>query len=342
MKFGIDIGHNCPPDSGAVGIKSENKLTMEVGNKVIAKLENLGHTVIACKPNSARTVNQSLGSRCEKANSNRVDIFVSIHFNAFNGQANGTEVFAISDAGRRVAQKVLDEIVKLGFFNRGVKNGSHLYVLRRTNMPGILIEGCFIDSAKDMQIYDGEAMANAIVAGLTGKVASTPPPVNPTPVNPTPAKPTPGGSIPIPVPSVPVNTVIDEESNKDKSILRLQQTLNRLKITDRNNRSLVEDNGMGPATSSATEKFQRIVGILPTGIAGNTTWNAINQILAKRVVQGTHASGVIIRYLQYRVGADPDGIYGPKTEAAIKKFQQQNGLTADGIVGAMSWQKLIG
>jgi N-acetylmuramoyl-L-alanine amidase len=329
MKFGLDIGHNCPPDSGAKGIKSENKLTMEVGNKVIAKLENLGHTVIACKPNSARTVNQSLGSRCEKANSNRVDIFVSIHFNAFNGQANGTEVFAISDAGKKVAQKVLDEIVKLGFFNRGVKSGSHLYVLRRTNMPGILIECCFIDSAKDIQLYDGETMANAIVAGLTGKVANTS--VNPAsdvPVN--------------PVPNAPVNTVIDEEQNKDKSILRLQKALNRLKITDKNNRTLVEDNSMGQATSSATEKFQRIVGVLPTGIAGNTTWDAINQILAKRVVQGTHTSGVIIRYLQYRVGADPDGIYGPQTEAAIKKFQQQNGLTADGIIGAITWQKLVG
>jgi N-acetylmuramoyl-L-alanine amidase len=329
MKFGIDIGHNCPPDSGAEGIKSENKLTMEVGNKVIAKLENLGHTVIACKPNSARTVNQSLGSRCEKANSNRVDIFVSIHFNAFNGQANGTEVFAISDAGKKVAQKVLDEIVKLGFFNRGVKSGSHLYVLRRTNMPGILIECCFIDSAKDIQLYDGETMANAIVAGLTGKVANTS--VNPAsdvPVN--------------PVPNAPVNTVIDEEQNKDKSILRLQKALNRLKITDKNNQPLVEDNGMGQATSSATEKFQRIVGVLPTGIAGNTTWDAINQILAKRVVQGTHTSGVIIRYLQYRVGADTDGIYGPQTEAAIKKFQQQNGLTADGIIGAITWQKLVG
>ncbi|MFN6156589.1 MAG: N-acetylmuramoyl-L-alanine amidase [Dolichospermum sp.] len=329
MKFGIDIGHNCPPDSGAEGIKSENKLTMEVGNKVIAKLENLGHTVIACKPNSARTVNQSLGSRCEKANSNRVDIFVSIHFNAFNGQANGTEVFAISDAGKKVAQKVLDEIVKLGFFNRGVKSGSHLYVLRRTNMPGILIECCFIDSAKDIQLYDGETMANAIVAGLTGKVANTS--VNPAsdvPVN--------------PVPNAPVNTVIDEEQNKDKSILRLQKALNRLKITDKNNRTLVEDNSMGQATSSATEKFQRIVGVLPTGIAGNTTWDALNQILAKRVVQGTHTSGVIIRYLQYRVGADPDGIYGPQTEAAIKKLQQQNGLTADGIIGAITWQKLVG
>jgi len=329
MKFGLDIGHNCPPDSGAKGIKSENKLTMEVGNKVIAKLENLGHTVIACKPNSARTVNQSLGSRCEKANSNRVDIFVSIHFNAFNGQANGTEVFAISDAGKKVAQKVLDEIVKLGFFNRGVKSGSHLYVLRRTNMPGILIECCFIDSAKDIQLYDGETMANAIVAGLTGKVANTS--VNPAsdvPVN--------------PVPNAPVNTVIDEEQNKDKSILRLQKALNRLKITDKNNQPLVEDNGMGQATSSATEKFQRIVGVLPTGMAGNTTWDALNQILAKRVVQGTHTNGVIIRYLQYRVGADPDGIYGPQTEAAIKKFQQQNGLTADGIIGAITWQKLVG
>ncbi|MEI6441900.1 MAG: N-acetylmuramoyl-L-alanine amidase [Nostocales cyanobacterium ELA583] len=324
MKYGIDIGHNCPPDTGAEGIKSENKLTMEVGNKVIAKLESLGHTVIACKPNSANTVNQSLGSRCEKANSNRVDIFVSIHFNAFNGQANGTEVFAISDAGKKTAQSVLNEIVKLGFFNRGVKSGSHLYVLRNTNMPGILIEGCFIDSAKDMQIYDGEAMANAIVAGLTGKVTSS------SPVN---------VSIPIPVPT---NTVIDGEYNKDKSILRLQQTLNRLKITDKNNKPLVEDNGMGPATSSATEKFQKIVGVLPTGIAGNTTWDAINQILAKRVVQGTHASGVIIKYLQYRVGATPDGIYGSQTEAAIKKFQQQNGLTADAIIGAMSWQKLVG
>ncbi|MFM8007856.1 MAG: N-acetylmuramoyl-L-alanine amidase, partial [Dolichospermum sp.] len=239
MKYGIDIGHNCPPDSGASGIRSEDRLTMEVGNKVIDKLESLGHTVIPCKPNSASTVNRSLGSRCDKANNNRVDFFVSIHFNAFNGKANGTEIFAISDSGRKVAQKVLDEIVKLGFFNRNVKNGSHLYVLRRTNMPGILIEGCFIDSAKDMQIYDGEAMANAIVAGLTGKIANTPEnPVPNVPEN--------------PVPNLPANPVIDQGSNKDKSILRLQQSLNRLKITDQNNRPLTEDNSMGPATSSAT------------------------------------------------------------------------------------------
>ncbi|MBK1986318.1 N-acetylmuramoyl-L-alanine amidase [Sphaerospermopsis aphanizomenoides BCCUSP55] len=314
MKFGIDMGHNCPPDTGAKGIKFEDNLTVEVGTKVIAKLKSLGHEAISCTPNSAGSVSQSLGRRCDIANRNRVDIFVSIHFNAFNGQANGTEVFAQSDAGRKIAQPVLNEIIKLGFFNRGVKNGSHLYVIRNTNMPGILIECCFIDSAKDMQLYDGEAMATAIVTGLTGKPGT----------------------------ATAVSTVPDVATDPDTSILRLQKVLNQLKITDKNAKSLVEDGFTGPATSSAIANFQKIVGIISTGMINSTTWDAINQILAKRVIQGNQTSGPIMRYLQHRVGAVPDGIYGSNTEAAIKKFQQQNSLTADGIVGPATWQKLIG
>ncbi|NET00382.1 MAG: cell wall hydrolase [Sphaerospermopsis sp. SIO1G2] len=315
MKFGIDMGHNAPPDTGARGIKYEDTLTKDVGNRVISKLRSLGHTAISCTPTSRmRSVRQSLATRCNIANRNRVDVFVSIHFNAFNGRANGSEIFAMSSGGRKAAKPVLDEIIKLGFFNRGVKNGSHLYVIRNTNMPGILVECCFIDSAKDMQIYDSEKMANAIVKGLTGKVVSA-----------------------------PVNTVPDEEDNTDTSVLRIQKALNRLKITDKNNRVLDEDNIIGPATTSAIEKFQRIVGLVPTGrVNSSRTWAAINQILSKRLVQGNQTTGAIMKYIQYRVGTVADGIYGPNTEAAIKKFQQQNGLVADAIIGPMTWQKLIG
>ncbi|MGB3639759.1 MAG: peptidoglycan-binding domain-containing protein, partial [Rivularia sp. (in: cyanobacteria)] len=36
------------------------------------------------------------------------------------------------------------------------------------------------------------------------------------------------------------------------------------------------------------------------------------------------------------------GIYGLYTEAAIQQFQRSNGLYADGIVGNLTWRKLIG
>ncbi|BDI17705.1 N-acetylmuramoyl-L-alanine amidase [Nostoc cf. commune SO-36] len=313
MKFGIDSGHNCPPDTGARGIKVEDNLTLDVGNRVIAKLRALGNEVVVCKPSSASTVRDSLSKRCSTANASRVDIFVSIHFNAFNRQANGTEVFATSDTGRKIAKPVLDEIIKLGFFNRGVKSGSHLYVLKNTDMPAILIECCFIDSQKDMNLFNPETMANAIVKGLTGKL-----------------------------PSAPVSPVQDEEDNADATILRLQKSLNRLKITDRNGRALVEDGFTGANTKSAVEKFQTIVGVQSTGIANQATWNAINLILAKRIIRPNHAGGAVVRYLQYRLGVDNDGVYGPQTEVVVKNFQKQNGLDADGIIGPASWQKLIG
>ncbi len=313
MRFGIDIGHNCSPDTGARGIKFEDNLTLDVGNRVITKLRALGNEVIECKPERAGTVRESLTRRCDRANSTKLDVFVSIHFNAFNSQANGTEIFAVGEKSRKIAKPILDEIVKLGYFNRGVKNGSHLFVLRNTNMPGILVEGCFIDSKKDMSLYNPEAIANAIVKGLTGKL-----------------------------PTEVINPIPDEEQNKDTTVLRLQRALNRLKITDNKGKVLIEDNTIDVQTKLALEKFQQIAGLQKTGIAGDTTWSAINQILSKRIIRPNHAGGPVVRYLQSRLNLEIDGIYGPQTEDAIKKFQRENRLTADGIIGPASWQKLIG
>lgn len=169
MKFGIDMGHNCPPDIGASGIQQEDILTKNVGTRVIAKLTALGHTVINCTPTSASTVRHSLQQRVNKANSNSVDVFVSIHFNAFNGAAHGTEVFAVSPRGKQIAFKVLNKIVSLGFFKRGVKDGSHLFVVNNTTMPAILIECCFCDSSIDMTLFStvtADKIAQAIVDGL--------------------------------------------------------------------------------------------------------------------------------------------------------------------------------
>lgn len=169
MKFGIDLGHGVDPDRGAVGNIAEETIINEVGVKVISKLKALGHFVIELRPYSASSVSNSLWQRYTKANNNNVDICVSIHANAGGGK--GTEVFTYNGREVTQARNVLNNIVSLGFINRGIKDGSGLAMIRNTSSVSMLIEICFVDSS-DSSLYKNigsEKIANAIVKGLTGQ-----------------------------------------------------------------------------------------------------------------------------------------------------------------------------
>ncbi len=309
MKFAIDKGHNAPPDVGAASkFGREDDLTQAVGSQVINKLRALGHEAIDCTPNSASGVLDSLYQRVQAANSARADVYVSIHFNAFNGSAQGSEIYAISAAAGRIAQPVLNSIISLGFTNRRVKDGSHLYVLRNTVMPAILVECCFIDSATDMQRYDTTAMANAIVKGLAGKLPDDAPGTKPD----------------------------------DDNILKLQQVLNRFQFRDANNLALKEDGISGPATESATRKFHEVMDIDAAGRPVPTTWKALDEIATEPVLRPNHADGYAVRYVEYRIGADIDGVYDQKAADAVEAFQRRRGLSVDGVVGPQTWSALLG
>jgi peptidoglycan hydrolase-like protein with peptidoglycan-binding domain len=52
------------------------------------------------------------------------------------------------------------------------------------------------------------------------------------------------------------------------------------------------------------------------------------------------SKGPAVIKLQQMLGLTPDGIFGPKTQAAVIAYQQQNGLKADGIVGPLTNAKL--
>ena len=49
-----------------------------------------------------------------------------------------------------------------------------------------------------------------------------------------------------------------------------------------------------------------------------------------------------VKQLQAKLGLEPVGNFGPKTEEAVKAFQAKNGLTADGKVGPTTWAKIMG
>lgn len=175
MHFAIDAGHNSPPgDTGAVGLAVEDKLTRELAAKVIALLKTAGHEVTDCRYPQSATLGESLAGRVEIANRSGADIYVSLHFNKFldgvqtTNNPMGAEIFVASPSGRKIAGKVLPQITRLGWKNRGVKD-SGLYVLVHTNMPAILIESCFLESIPDMELFKKVGMdrlASAIVGGL--------------------------------------------------------------------------------------------------------------------------------------------------------------------------------
>lgn len=50
--------------------------------------------------------------------------------------------------------------------------------------------------------------------------------------------------------------------------------------------------------------------------------------------------GTDVVTLQKKLNLQPDGIFGPLTDEAVREFQKANGLTVDGIVGAKTWAKL--
>lgn len=169
MKICINPGHTLNgPGSGSVGIKNESIENRKVAKEVIRMLKEQGHEVVESIVDKANSQKEYLKRCVDIANKSNCDLFASIHFNAFDGRANGAEVLIYNSSSRckDEAKRICENISKLGFKNRGVKERPDLYVLRHTKMAALLVECCFIDSEVDMKIYNIEEMARAIVEGL--------------------------------------------------------------------------------------------------------------------------------------------------------------------------------
>lgn len=190
MIINLHAGHN--PDGkvacGAIGLIKESTENRAVKDKVIAKLQSLGHTVYDCTVEDGKNQSDVLQKIVSKCNAHDVDLDISIHFNSGasdrngNGQTTGTEVFIYSSSsGAKVyADNICRAISALGFKNRGVKVNSGLYVLKNTKADALLIECCFVDDADDVKRYDSESMATAIVKGITGQTVASKPTTTPS------------------------------------------------------------------------------------------------------------------------------------------------------------------
>jgi hypothetical protein len=89
------------------------------------------------------------------------------------------------------------------------------------------------------------------------------------------------------------------------------------------------DAGAGAGGAVSAPPFPgRLLSLTSPYTKGNDVYQAQTQ-LARLGIDGANGDPI-----------EADGVLGPDTRAAIKTFQTQNGLTADGIVGPITWRRL--
>jgi peptidoglycan hydrolase-like protein with peptidoglycan-binding domain len=115
--------------------------------------------------------------------------------------------------------------------------------------------------------------------------------------------------------------------------------------------NVVVDGLFGPRTEAAVQAFQTSQGLAADGIVGPMTWAAL-VVQVKKGSQGDAVRGVQEEFQFRNLSGDPtkglqvDGIFGPKTDAAVRGFQEALSLdipsvAVDGVVGPVTWQALV-
>ncbi len=183
-KITIDAGHGGN-DSGAIGPTGvmEKTVTLRIANEVRRLLMAEGATVYMTRdtdtevsPKGANASDiEELQARCDVANQNASDVFVSIHMDSFSsGAAKGTTGYYYSlgsQKSRDLADKVRSGVIdQIGTQSRGTQS-CNFYVVKHTDMPATLVEVAFISNPTEEQLLDSEDGIKKAAQGIVDGIA---------------------------------------------------------------------------------------------------------------------------------------------------------------------------
>jgi hypothetical protein len=229
-----------------------------VVEQVADDLRHRGIEVYTFHDNTSHDQSTNLNTIVNWHNSKSRDLDVSIHFNAYDGSAHGTECLYLTQ--QELADKVADAVAESGHFsNRGPKKRTDLFFLNSTHEPAILDEVCFCDNTNDSNLYNKyfEAICDSIATAITGIEEPDEPDEPDHPDDP----------YEIPLEDRPTIGLGDEGLD----VGDLQTMLNGTELEP----GLVVDEDFGPLTENATWSYQASRGLMVDGIAGPQTWSAL-------------------------------------------------------------------
>ena len=154
-----------------------------------------------------------------------------------------------------------------------------------------------------------------------------------------------------------------KQGSTGSEVEQLQFWLSTLAQYESSIPSVTVDGVYGSGTAAAVRAFQRRYGLTVDGIVGRTTWTELyDQFRSIQSDNGTPnaypgtalregSSGQNVRLVQFWLkiartvytslaNVTVDGKFGSATAAAVRRFQSYFGLTSDGVVGRITWNKL--
>lgn len=176
----LDPGHGgADPGATGPGGLREKDVNLDVAWKTARLLREEGVEVVMTRTGDVRlgaTAGQDLEARSRIANSSGADLFISLHCNAsLSRTSNGTSVYyhahpVNSAQNAKLARAVQDSLVRaLGRKNLGAVS-CNFYVLKYTDMPGVLVETAFLSNPEEERLLGQDwfraQVAAAVVEGI--------------------------------------------------------------------------------------------------------------------------------------------------------------------------------
>lgn len=175
MKIVVDAGHGGFDNGARFEGRREKDDTLALALAVGKILKDNGVDVVFTR---TEDVYQTPYEKAMIANDSNADYFVSLHRNAMPvpGTGSGVETLVYEDSGvpAIMGRNINEELQNLGFNNLGISVRPNIVVLRRTEMPAVLVEAGFIDNPTDNTLFDEnfDAIAQGIADGILSSVTA--------------------------------------------------------------------------------------------------------------------------------------------------------------------------
>ena len=175
ITIALDAGHGGSDPGAVYNGRAEKDDALRLTRAVGEILEMNGINVFYVRDDDEY---ETPFKKATDANNSGADYFISIHRNSSerNNQYSGIESLVYKDSGIRhtLAFNINKELADAGFENLGITERPNLVVLKRTQMPAVLVEVGFINSDTDNKIFDDNfnEIAKAIADGILETVYS--------------------------------------------------------------------------------------------------------------------------------------------------------------------------